>query len=180
MNAFITQCDEYLDSRTGRYEYRAVRYRLALKQLTLMGLSHDHTITDLGAGWTEFDYTARTEFDWRGRYIPIDGGIDGTDLESWNPYRVSDFYVALEILEHLYDPAKLIETMQANATRGIVITVPDPEQVDVLGMDDTHVFEVSRSHLEHWGFTVTSEQLYGGYFSEGRNDALLGVWTPKK
>ena len=171
-------CDDYLNERTGRYEYRAVRYRKTADWLMLNGLDNDSTLCDIGAGWTEFDYCLRKEYDWQGRYIPVDGGISNVDLNVWEPERPVDFFVALEILEHLYEPARLIQAMQSHTRKGIAISVPDPEQVDVLAMDDTHVIEVTRELLEAENFTVRSEQLYGGVFSEGRNDSLMGFWTP--
>src|SRR3954447_20449205 len=97
----ITNCDTYLGDRTGKYEWRAIRYRAALDAMRENGLTDSDTIVDVGAGWTEFDYCARAEYHWKGRYIPIDGGIDGTDINYWRPSRRADYFIALEILEHL-------------------------------------------------------------------------------
>ena len=76
-----------MSERTGKYEYRAIRYRKAADWLMKNGLTDKHTITDIGAGWTEFDYCLRKEYDWKGRYIPVDGGISNIDLNVWEPER---------------------------------------------------------------------------------------------
>lgn len=172
----VDACDEYMVSRTGRYEYRAVRYRMAADWLVANGLSDDHTLVDVGAGWTEFDYCLRAEYGWRGRYIPLDGGIDGTDLEQWTAKRDYDWFVALELLEHLRAPTRLVHELQKASRIGGVVSVPDPAQVDVLGMDETHLTEVDSAMLHNWGFTAKPVQLYGGAFGGNGTDALLGAW----
>ena len=73
---WIQQCDEYLGARTGNYNYRRVRYSNAW--LMLEDLDDSHTVVDVGAGWTELDFFLRAEANWRGRYIPVDGGIATT------------------------------------------------------------------------------------------------------
>lgn len=169
-------CDDYLHSRTGKYEYRAIRYRKAADWLMLNGLSNSDTLTDIGAGWTEFDYCLRKEYDWRGRYIPVDGGITNIDLNTWEPERETDWFVGLEILEHLRNPERLVRVLQQSTIKGAVVSVPDPSKVDVFSLDSTHLVEVHEADLLRWGFAVTSEQLYGGVFSDGSNDALMGWW----
>lgn len=173
----IQNCDNYMDERTGKYEYRAVRYRRAINAMKFYGLDDSMTIFDVGAGMTEFDYCLRAEFNWRGRYIPIDGGIDGTDLNNWTPPRDAHWFVALELLEHLNNWGGLVQRMQAKATQGIVISTPDPRTTDVLGMDPTHVVEIQPEYLRLYDFKVTDETFYGGVFSNGQPDSLFGVWT---
>jgi hypothetical protein len=51
----VDNCDEYMASRTGCYEYRAVRYRKTARWLKKNGLDDTMTIVDVGAGFTEFD-----------------------------------------------------------------------------------------------------------------------------
>lgn len=172
----INNCDNYLDERTGKYEYRAIRYRATITAMLYGGLDNTMTVFDIGAGMTEFDYCLRKEFNWRGRYIPIDGGIDGTDLEVWTPPREAHWFVALEILEHLTDPYGLLNRMQAYATKGVVISTPNPETTDVLGMDPTHRCEIHRADLESAGMVVSTRRFYGGVFSNGQPDSLFGVW----
>lgn len=169
-------CDGYLAQRTGTFEKRAVRYSKALTALQSHGFSDGHTLFDIGAGWTELDVVLRTEGNWRGRYIPVDFGTCGSDLETWVPHRPADFAVALELLEHLDNPWRLVRELQA-AVQVIVVSVPDPTSVDVLGIDDTHKTVITRDDLESHGFVVTSEMFYGGVYSGGANDALFGVWA---
>jgi hypothetical protein len=173
----IQNCDNYMDERTGKYEYRAVRYRHAIRAMLVNGLDSSMTIFDVGAGMTEFDYCLRTEFDWRGRYIPVDGGIDGTDLNNWIPPREAHWFVALELLEHLHDWQNLVFQMQRKASQGIVVSTPNPKTTDVLGMDPTHVCEVHGYELTGRGFNVAEETFYGGVFSDGQPDSLFGIWT---
>lgn len=173
----VANCDNYLDDRTGKYEFRAIRYRAAIEQMYLHGLDDTMTVFDVGAGMTEFDYCLRREYNWRGRYIPVDGGIDDTDLNEWVPPRWAHWFVALEILEHLNNWGELVYRMQGSAARGIVVSTPNPRTTDVIGMDPTHVVEVHASHLNTYGFEVSEQTFYGGVFSNGEPDSLLGVWT---
>ena len=177
MTNVILRADAYMQSRTGCYEYRAVRYGAAGDEMVRLGLTDTDTVYDLGAGMTELDYTLRVDFGWRGRYIPVDQGIDGTDIQWWTPRRNVEFTVALEFLEHLPFPEMVVENMQAVTSKGIVVSVPNPENVDVLGIDDTHVTIVTREMLEGWGFAVYEQMFYGGVFSGGKSDSLLGVWA---
>lgn len=173
----IQNCDNYMDERTGKYEYRAVRYRKAIETMLAEGLDDSMTIFDVGAGMTEFDYCLRVEYGWRGRYIPVDGGIDGTDLEDWFPPRDGHWFVALELLEHLEGWENLVRRMADRATVGMVVSTPNPYTTDVLGMDPTHKRAVYPHELENRGFLVTNETFYGGVFSNGEHDSLFGVWT---
>lgn len=159
--AHLEACDDYLAARTGRYEWRAVRYREAAHLMRACGLTNDMTVTDIGAGWTEFDYCLRTEFDWRGRYIPVDGAMDGTNLESWVPRRMTSWSVGLEIIEHLDDPERLVTHLQRVSTKGVVLSTPNPRTTDVLGMDATHKTPVSMHDLAMWGFGVAERSFYG-------------------
>lgn len=181
----VANCDNYMDERTGKYEYRRVRYLMAADTIVGHALNRGEdpnnlTVFDIGAGMTEFDYCLRTDHKWRGRYIPIDGGIGGEahNLETWVPPRQAHWFVALEILEHLHDWERLVKVMQDNATCGIVISTPNPRTTDVLGMDPTHVVEVHAEALRDHGFTVMEETFYGGAFSNGEPDSLFGVWMP--
>lgn len=173
----IQNCDNYMDERTGKYEYRAVRYRHAIEAMYDNGLTDGQTVFDVGAGMTEFAYTLINEYGWRGRYIPVDGGIDGTDLNRWVPPREAHWFVALELLEHIHLPLGLAKVMMDKASVGVVVSTPNPLTTDVLGMDPTHVAIVPKSSLERMGFVVTEETFYGGVFSNGEPDSLFGVWT---
>lgn len=174
----IESCDEYLDARTGKYEWRARRYRSAIQIMRGPAararghqLQDSHTIVDVGAGWTELDYCLRAEYGWRGRYVPVDGGVDGTDLNDWVPPRRAEFFVALEIIEHLDHPVRLLDVMKDAATGGVVVSTPNPRTTDVLGMDPTHVSAVPDGVLRAAGFTVEERSFYGQ-----PNDSLFAWW----
>jgi len=171
-------CDHYMAEREGKYEYRAIRYRAAIRAMFAHGLDDSMTIVDVGAGMTEFDYCLRAEFNWRGRYIPVDGGIDGTDIRTWSP-RSAHWFVALEILEHLENWLDVVNRMKGAATKGIVMSTPDPRACDVLAMDPTHVTALDYMDLEARQFDVSYHLFYGGTYGQTRSktDALMGVWT---
>lgn len=177
----VANCDNYMDERTGKYEWRAVRYRKAIETMYANGLDDSMTVFDVGAGMTEFDYTLRAEYGFRGRYIPIDGGIDGTDLNAWIPPRDGHWFVALELIEHLWNWPTLVGHMQARATQGVIVSTPNPRTTDVIGMDPTHVVAVDWADLVVAGFKPSEETFYGSAFNlpgtEGEPDSLFGVWT---
>jgi hypothetical protein len=167
-DALIDSCDHYLGSRTGRYEWRCVRYNAAIQRIKLPGDAL--TVCDVGAGWTEFGRRL-WELGFRGRYWPVDGGLDGTDLESWTPPRDVDWFVGLEILEHLHNPWRLVEAMKRRARAGIVVSTPNPHTTDVLGMDATHVTPITPEELSAHGFEVEVRSFYGE-----PDDSVFGVW----
>lgn len=169
--ALIAACDDYLGARTGHYGYRRIRYGAAADVMAAHGLTDDDTVLDVAAGWTEFGYLLHAERDWRGRYWPVDGGLDGTDLEVWVPPRPVEWAVALEIVEHLWTWERLVRALQEQAVRGVVISTPNPETTDVLGMDETHVRPVWRRELEALGFRVEPRSFYGK-----PEDSLFAWW----
>lgn len=167
----IEEADNYLGKRSGCYEYRRVRYIAAVDLMKWAGLSDSQTIYDIGAGWTEFDYCLRVDGKFKGRYIPVDGGIDGTNLEEWIPPRRADWFVALELIEHLNDPGRLLFEMIDLADKGVILSTPNPYTTDVLGMDDTHKTIVWPQYLQNMGFEVKSRSFYGK-----PNDSLFAYW----
>lgn len=126
---------------------------------------------DVGAGWTELDYCLRRDGLWRGRYYPVDACLDGIDLDHWIPPREVDFIVCLETLEHLHRPHRLVSAMQAAATRAVIVSTPNPDETDVLGMDADHKHPVHLADLVTWGFRVEFAEFYGR-----GSDSLFGVW----
>lgn len=176
-------CDEYLASREGQETIRATRYKATCNWLRNAGLSNSDTLLDLGAGMTELDYYLRTELGWKGRYIPIDGGIDEKNhriTQYWNPPREVDWIVSLEFLEHIYQPHTLLQNMFGWADKGIVFSTPNPWACDVKAMDETHVSEIDRNVATALGYEIHDMTFYAGYYNkpgfEGKHDALFGTW----
>ncbi|MFE0777803.1 methyltransferase domain-containing protein [Streptomyces sp. NPDC058861] len=153
------------------YLERATRYRLAADRLATGGLSDRHSIADIGAGHTELDVCLRTEHGWRGRYLPVDRWTGTADLDTWEPPMRFDWMACLEVIEHLHDPARLVRVLQDSADHGVVITTPNPDVVDVLALDPTHITPVSREDLAGLGFYTSTHNLYGT-----DNDGICALW----
>jgi hypothetical protein len=173
----IQAADDYLEARTGTYDQRCVRYDAAIEAMGAGGLCDFCTVVDVGSGWGECGARLHqtvphdgSHFH-RARYIPVDACIDGTDLETWNPPRDADWFVCLEVLEHLANPARLAYAMRAKATRGIVVSTPNPATTDVLGMDPTHKTPLPAAFFESLGFVVEERSFYGQ-----PADSLFAVW----
>lgn len=174
--ALIQTCDGYLASREGRYPWRCVRYDRALEAMEMLvplgRLTRELTVCDVGAGWTEFG-RRMYERGWEARYWPVDGCLDGVDLDHWSPPRGADLFVALELLEHLEDPWRLVRGMKEAATLGIVVSTPNPRTTDVLGMDATHHTPIHAEVLHAHGFDVHEVSFYGK-----PADTLFATWSP--
>jgi hypothetical protein len=148
---------------------------MALAAMRGMGLDDSCTVVDVGAGWTELEVCLRREGYWMGRYIPVDACIDGVDLEDWLPPRSAEFFVALEVIEHMRRPLRLLYAMAMGATKGVVVTTPNPRTTDVLGMGVTHQTPVCRETLESLGFEVQPCSLFGK-----PEDSLFATWGGTK
>lgn len=168
MSAFIEKWEAYRDSRQGDYEYRCrTRYKAVADKLFALGLGDWHSIRDVGAGTCQFGRYLRTR-GWKGDYIPVDAVIDGTDLERYEPPK-SDFIVCIETVEHLHNPFRLIGAMNRAARVGIILTTPNPDAVDVLACDPTHISFVLTSDLRSFGLSTEKHSWFGV-----ENDTLLG------
>lgn len=168
------QWEEYLGERTGTYAYRCRRYYAVNKKLKELGFVDGDLIYDVGAGMCEFGRYLFREADWTGRYVPVDGAIDGTELNDWAPPVTAHAFVAIEVIEHLRDPGRMLALMQVQATRGVVVTTPNPETVDVLALDRTHVHPIPVWFLRHFGFEVETVSLFGK-----PDDTLIGTWNAR-
>ncbi|WP_440100006.1 hypothetical protein [Streptosporangium sp. H16] len=168
----IRLCEEYIHRPRTPYRARKPRYDAAADRLFSARISNRDILVDVGAGGTELDVCLRVDYGWRGRYVPIDGWLDGVDLETWQPPRTFHWFACLEVLEHLHDPGRLVKALQDNATCGLVITTPNPEVWDVLSMDPTHLTPISQDMLKAWGFETTLHTFYGKY-----QDGITGMWT---
>lgn len=165
-----------------------MRYDAALEVMHRIGLDDRCTVMDVGSGWGEFGARMHTGRACpgervavnscagcigpsRARYIPVDAGNDGTDLNDWTPPRDVDYIVALEVVEHLTNPSAFLNRCCMAARRAVIVSTPNPAVVDVLGMDRTHVTVVGESRLTALGFAVESRAFYGTV-----DDSLFGVW----
>lgn len=163
----------YLGERCGTYEYRTLRYSTVWNCVSWIGVQDIDLIVDVGAGMCDLDRYIRQTRNFKGRYLPVDGSIDGCNLEHWWPQIKADFFVAIEVVEHLRNPARLIRGLQTMATKGVVLTTPNPRVVDVLALDRTHYTPITREFLEKLDFHVEATSLFGA-----GDDTLLAHWTP--
>ena len=156
------RCRQYVQSRKSTYEFRCQRYRAVAQRLLLLKLSRSDSILDLGAGRAEFGHYLQQQYNWNGTYYPIDGSIDGTDLNSWIPAASfnTEYSIGIEILEHLANPARLMAILPAVSKKGIVFTTPNPETVDVIGCDPTHVSLITTRAFQRRGYTVKEVSLF--------------------
>lgn len=163
----------YLAQRRGTMEYRFVRYSAVADELYAMGMGDGSLLVDVGAGACDLDFYLRTERGWKGRYLPVDASIDGTDLEVWRPPVRADYFAAVEVLEHLVNARALAVHMIGAADGGVVVTTPN---TDVLGtqavrdMDATHVRPIFGAELGSWGFRVRTRSFFGQ-----PDDSMLGT-----
>lgn len=167
----IALAEEYLRGHRSLAFERQNRFLAAADRLRHHGLSDADLLYDLGAGYTELDYHLRVQHGWRGRYVPVDAWVDGTDLLTWTPPRRVGWFAALELLEHLADPLSVVNMMKAYCTGGFVVTTPNPATVDVLAQDPTHVTPLPEGQLQAWGMDTTLHNFYGQY-----QDGICAVW----
>lgn len=171
--SWSADCNSYLGKRVGTYEFRCRRYKAVFDEMVIAGFNPDSTVVDVGAGRCEFGLYIRERMPHsRHAYIPIDGAIDGVDLETWEPHLLADYYVAIEVLEHLANPGRLFRAMQRRAARGVILTTPNPETTDVLGMDETHKTPIGYGMLWAWGCAVKALPLF-----TRSNDTLIGTYV---
>lgn len=161
----------YLRSRRGTYEWRCLRYAAVADALERLGLDRGDLIVDCGAGMCDFDRYLRQARNFDGRYLPVDAAIDGVDLNSYQPKVPAEFFVAIETIEHLRDPGRLIRHLTSYATKGVVLTTPNPDVVDVLAIDRTHISPVTLGDLRAAGFEASALRLFGG-----DKDTIVASW----
>jgi hypothetical protein len=150
----------YMDTRRGTYAFRAnTRYRCVADEL--LGLKDKHLLVDVGAGSCHFGHYLSAERGWRGRYLPVDAVLDGTDLETWEPRMHADYFTVIEVLEHLRDPWRLMDVLEKMVNRRIVATTPNPDVIDVLACDPTHVTPISLQQFWQRGWRARPCSLFG-------------------
>ncbi len=150
----------YLDARTGKYSWRCQRYDGVIEKLYMMGLRNGDSVVDIGAGREEF-HKRLQEWGWEGNYIPLDASIDGIDLNEWSTTEPADFFVAIEFLEHIHNPFRLMQEIVANARKGVAATTPNPKTTDVLGMDATHVIAINTWDFAQYDWNRAIRSFYG-------------------
>lgn len=156
----LERCREYLQGRRATYSQRVVRFSIVADVLTNdLVLGQDNILYDLGAGHCQFDRYLRVDRNWGGIYVPVDGAIDGTDLQVWEPKVQPDFFVLMEVLEHLERPWELLDRLRPR--KGIVLTTPNPEVVDVLACDADHRSSLGREELQDAHFEVEQWSCFG-------------------
>jgi 2-polyprenyl-3-methyl-5-hydroxy-6-metoxy-1,4-benzoquinol methylase len=163
----------YLAEREHSYAYYcAQRYDPVITEMVALGLETGDLVYDLGAGMGEFGHRL-VELGYRVRYVPVDGAIDGTYLEYWTPPITADFFVCIETIEHLPKAhgLRLLGKIEAKATKGCVLTTPNPEVVDVAALDQTHASEYRPAELEERGWSTRRFAMYGNH-----GDSVLAVW----
>lgn len=180
--AFKAQCKQYLAERRSSYDFRCRRYDRVIRYLeTAMGFKAKEkpSIVDVGAGTQDFKrrmgdwvHNPLETGHWYGKYIPIDGSIDGTDLNYWVPTLKADYYVCIEVLEHLHNPFRLMDEMVRCAKKGVIITTPNSDVVDTLSIDSTHVTPLYAFHFEMRGWKTQIHQLFGN-----PNDSIVAWFT---
>lgn len=188
--ARIAAADQYLSERVATYEQRCHRFDCTLEAMHGLGLRDTDVVFDIGAGDGHFGVRMHTGVACRpyllpsrdcvkgciprsrARYVPVDACIDGVDLDEWTPLRRADFFVMLEVLEHLHDPSRLLNEVVSRADVGVLISTPNPETTDVLGMDATHVTPITRDMLECQGFHVEVASFYSK-----PEDSLFAVFS---
>ncbi len=146
-------------------------------ELFAQGLSDSSLLADLGAGACDFDFYLRCVRGWKGRYLPVDASIDGTNFDAgWYPRVSYDFITAIELLEHIQWPNLLVENILCHARVAFVATTPN---TDVLGeeyvrkIDRTHCTPLYQSNLKDMGASVITVASFFGR----PNDSLLAVWN---
>jgi 2-polyprenyl-3-methyl-5-hydroxy-6-metoxy-1,4-benzoquinol methylase len=162
-------CKAYIDNRYSSYEFRSIRYEAVLDSLKTLGFRNRHSVLDVGGADGEFGRYLR-EQGHTGKYTVIDGLIDGTDLNNWEPQYPTDFVVSIEVIEHLRNPRLFLNRLDSAARIGVVLTTPNPHVTDVLAMDATHISEVYPKDFYAAGFQVYPQCLF---FENG--DSLVGV-----
>lgn len=162
----------------GTFEQRSPEYKMVYHYLKTLGLEDDDLVVDVGAGSCDMDHYLRTQGGWRGKYLPIDGATYGIDFnevspEDYLPAADAHWYVCVETLEHVYDPEALVKAMQKRATKGVIITTPNADVVDVIAVDSTHVMPIHPQDLERWGFSVVKVN----FNARDEHDTLVGIWA---
>lgn len=152
---------EYLAQRQGTYEFRKRRYEEVAEVLIDHGIDDNCILMDFGAGQTEFDYFMRTEVNWRGFMLNVDGALTGENLNYFWPKGMVDYTVCIETIEHMDHPGEVIAKLEGSTAKLMVFTTPNPDAVDVLGMDKTHKQAVPVKDWQAMYYQTKTLNLFG-------------------
>ena len=166
--------NNYLTQRTGTYEFRCRRYEKVADFMKIgkKPVAYGDIVVDLGGGRGEFGLYLRECFPELDLvYVNIDGSIDGVDLNRYIPTLKADFYVSIEVMEHLSYPWRMLYDAARCARKAVIITTPNPKVTDVLGMDRTHVTPIEIEDLRFHGFRYVG---FYNLFTGNSYDTLVG------
>jgi len=165
------ECEAYLTA-AGPYQSRCRRYELVERNLRDMGFQAGDLVVDVGAGMCDFArymYGAGYAF----RYLPIDGSISGIDLDSDILVLCNaEWYVCIETVEHMSNPYALMQKMKNYATKGVVVTTPNPAVTDVLALDEDHKVPVTYDEFVMMKFLPEAVSIHY------QDDTLLATYQP--
>lgn len=163
---YLWTCPSY-----GSQQDRVPEYDVTWQILRRGGVTDRDLIVDVGCGDQGLDIYLRRLAAFRGQYLGLDGSIQGIDLNFWEPPHRADWFVALEVIEHLEKPAHIIRRMLRYADKGVIISTPNADVVDVLAVDPTHVTPVGIKDVEEWGMEHQEFAMNPG---RGEGDTLFG------
>lgn len=167
--AWKAECEAYLTAQ-GPWLSRSRRYTAVEIALCSMGFHHGDLIVDVGAGMCDFARYMYQEGYFM-RYLPIDGSIDGTDIET-DPFASGDWMVCIETVEHMNKPFDLLRMLAARAKYGVVVTTPNPARTDVLALDSDHKCAISMDDFIGLGYLPNTESIH---YEE---DTILATYQP--
>lgn len=144
-------CRAYQAGRVSDYAFRCIRFDAVIDKLVDIGLQDGDSVLDLGCGRGEME-NRFIERGWSVKYDGVDGAIDGVDLNTIALPNYFDWIIAIEIIEHLYDPTLHLHNWFSAARKGVVLTTPNPRTVDVLACDPTHVSVVTPEMLDKYRY----------------------------
>lgn len=168
---YVRTCPSY-----GTQQDRVPEYELAWDVMRRGNVTDYDLIVDIGCGDQGLDLYLRRLAGFCGQYLGIDGSIQGIDFSDYYiPDHRADWFVCLEVIEHVKHPIPMLRHMLRRADKGVIITTPNPDVVDVLAVDPTHVSPVSIDMLESQGMDCSTYTLNPG---RGEGDTIL-AWRLK-
>lgn len=150
-------CSSYVQSRKATYRFRKPRFDDAAAKLNIQPHS---TLLDIGGGNGDFG-RAVSDIGLDCNYINLDGSTTGINLEALTRVGNPDHISCLEVLEHLHHWEHVLDLITHSYAKSAVCSVPNPEAVDVLRCDPTHVSIVPAWAFTSRGWTVEPRSYFG-------------------